>query len=156
MAKVTVTKEQIVEAFEKAPTAYLASKLLGVTYTSFVRHAKAHGVYKPNQGGRGTSKPWDSARKIQLDDVFANKVRMKSAKLKLRLYEAGLKEKKCESCGIGDEWNGKPLVLQLDHQDGNPENNMLENLKILCPNCHSQTPTFCRGHGKNGNTIVLD
>jgi hypothetical protein len=47
----------------------------------------------------------------------------------------------CEQCGIGNEYNGKPLSLELDHVDGNSNNNKVENLRILCPNCHSQTPT---------------
>ena len=47
----------------------------------------------------------------------------------------------CEECGIGNEYNGKPLSLELDHKDGNSKNNNIENLRILCPNCHSQTPT---------------
>jgi len=48
----------------------------------------------------------------------------------------------CQECGVGEIWNNKKLVLQLDHKDGNPKNNFIDNLRILCPNCHSQTHTF--------------
>lgn len=48
---------------------------------------------------------------------------------------------KCENCGI-DSWLGKKLIIELDHVDGNNRNNSKENLKLLCPNCHSQTPTW--------------
>jgi 5-methylcytosine-specific restriction endonuclease McrA len=48
----------------------------------------------------------------------------------------------CEECGCGNIYNGKPLSLELEHIDGDRLNNKIENLKILCPNCHSQTPTF--------------
>lgn len=47
----------------------------------------------------------------------------------------------CKECGIS-EWRGNELTLELDHTDGNRNNNLEENLRILCPNCHSQTPTF--------------
>ena len=54
----------------------------------------------------------------------------------------------CFECGIGAEWNGKKLSLQLDHIDGNSDNNSLKNLRILCPNCHTQTETYgSKGHG---------
>jgi hypothetical protein len=49
---------------------------------------------------------------------------------------------KCIECGIGSEWNGKLLTLQLDHIDGDGKNHSLNNLRIICPNCHSQTETF--------------
>jgi len=56
----------------------------------------------------------------------------------------------CEVCGISD-WQGKNLVLQVDHIDGNAENNGKDNLRLICPNCHSQTDTFAganRGKGR--------
>ena len=57
-------------------------------------------------------------------------------------------EYKCSICGQGNNWNGKQLTLQLDHINGNNHDNRLENLRWLCPNCHSQTDTYC---GKSSN-----
>jgi len=55
---------------------------------------------------------------------------------------------KCFICNQGNTWNDKPLTLQLDHIDGNSDNNKLDNLRLLCPNCHSQTSTYCsKGSG---------
>lgn len=48
----------------------------------------------------------------------------------------------CAECGQPPVWNGKTLTLQLDHIDGDSDNNAIENLRLLCPNCHTQTPTY--------------
>lgn len=63
------------------------------------------------------------------------------------LYKYGYKTPVCEWCGISD-WRGQPAPIQLDHVNGHDRDNRLENLRILCANCHSQTDTFC---GKNKN-----
>ena len=61
--------------------------------------------------------------------------------LKQRLLELGLKQKACETCGCS-EWRGRPLSLALHHINGQSQDNRLENLQLLCPNCHSQTENF--------------
>jgi DNA-binding CsgD family transcriptional regulator/5-methylcytosine-specific restriction endonuclease McrA len=67
--------------------------------------------------------------------------------LKLRLLNAGLKDGRCEHCGRS-AWRGKPLNLALHHVNGDRLDNRLENLELLCPNCHSQTDTYS---GRNGH-----
>lgn len=68
---------------------------------------------------------------------------MSSYKLKLQLFQNKVKERKCEGCG-NEFWLGQPIPLELHHVDGNSTNNQAENLKILCPNCHAQTHSFCK------------
>jgi len=60
---------------------------------------------------------------------------------------------KCNHCGIY-EWNGKPIVLELEHKDGNHSNNERENLEAICPNCHSQTNTW-RGRNKTNKRLKI-
>lgn len=67
---------------------------------------------------------------------------IKPYRLKLKLLHAGLKENKCECCGIS-EWHGKIINCQLHHINGDESDNRLENLMMLCPNCHSQTDNYC-------------
>ncbi len=61
--------------------------------------------------------------------------------VKLRLLQEGVIQNRCESCGIS-EWLGRPLAIQIDHINGNRLDHRLDNLRMLCPNCHSQTETF--------------
>ena len=83
---------------------------------------------------------------IPLEDILKPNVNYRSDRLKKRLVEKGILEYKCAICNNSGEWNGKPIVLELHHINGNHFDNTLENLQILCPNCHSQ----CEGHRKRG------
>jgi hypothetical protein len=71
-----------------------------------------------------------------------------SSHLKNRLYKEGIKDRKCEKCEQTENWRGKKMSLILDHINGNPTDNRLENLQILCPNCNATTETFSKGHKK--------
>jgi hypothetical protein len=68
-----------------------------------------------------------------------------SSHLKQRLYESNLKQRICEKCGQGEDWNGERMSLILDHINGVPNDNRIENLRILCPNCNATLPTHCKG-----------
>ena len=78
---------------------------------------------------------------IPLSEVLVEGRRVNSAKLRRRLIEEGLKEPKCERCGRRT-WQGAPIPLELEHINGRRDDNRLENLRLLCPNCHSFTPTY--------------
>lgn len=73
--------------------------------------------------------------------------------LKKNIVRLGLFSYKCSWCNIS-EWRGKDLVLHLDHINGNNRDNRLENLRFLCPNCHSQTPTYCGSKLKKINKCI--
>lgn len=82
--------------------------------------------------------------KIEIKDILVeNSTYSSSSNLKKRLYSEKIKFPKCECCGI-EKWMDKEISLELDHINGINTDNRIENLRILCPNCHSQTLTFRR------------
>jgi hypothetical protein len=102
-----------------------------------------------NQGEKFT----EFGRKTPINEILVkDSTYTNNYTLKKRLYAEGLKENKCEECGV-DEWQGKEITCELEHINGDNLDHRLENLRILCPNCHSQTKTF-RGRKKKGTSSL--
>jgi len=73
--------------------------------------------------------------------------------LKKKLFKFGVKTNLCEECGQGEEWRGKRISLHLDHVNGNNKDNRIENLRILCPNCHAATETYCNKNNSYAKSL---
>jgi hypothetical protein len=119
-----------------------ASVKLGIHFNTLRRIAKKLNCYKKNQGLKGTPRLTDY--KIPLTEILDGKhPSYQTYKLKQRLIEEGIKKNECEiqSCKLSS-WLGNPLNCELDHIDGDRFNHKLENLRMICPNCHSQTETY--------------
>ena len=122
---------------DQEPKAEIARRL-GCKIGTLNSYLSKMGIdYKGNQGNRG--KKVDPKRKSA--EELSKTSWVSSHKLKLRLLADGIKEAKCECCGL-TEWNSKPIPLELHHKDGNHHNNDLDNLEILCPNCYAQTSNY--------------
>jgi Zn finger protein HypA/HybF involved in hydrogenase expression len=78
-----------------------------------------------------------------LKEILKSNSPFSSSHLRDRLIKEGVKEYRCESCGL-TEWLDEPIPLELEHKDGDHDNNRIENLSVLCPNCHAKTPTYRR------------
>ncbi|MET8455832.1 HNH endonuclease [Streptomyces parvulus] len=81
------------------------------------------------------------------------KRRTKTALLRRALGEIGVPEE-CAECGTGPEWLGKPMTLEVDHVNGDWSDDRPANLRLLCPNCHASTDTWCRGG--RGRQVAVD
>lgn len=119
----------------------------GANYKSFHKRVKELSLDTSHFTGqghlKGKSNPYVS--ELSIEDAFIMNGSLSSYSLGRKIIKYNLKEYVCECCGLS-EWLNKKISLHLDHIDGDNTNNLLSNLRWLCPNCHSQTETYC---GKN-------
>ena len=88
------------------------------------------------------NKTWSPPSKRELKDILKKGTTYNNHNLKQRLIKCDLLAQECSKCGLGPEWDGDFLALHLDHKNGDKMDNRLKNLRLLCPNCHSQTSTY--------------
>jgi len=112
-------------------------KKLGFTHTGWIKAIK-RGEVTPRPAG------------MPIEELLVG--RRCRTHVKLRLIRAGLLENRCDECGLTD-WRGRPLSIHIDHINGVRGDNRLENLRMLCPNCHSQTDTFGGRNMKRGRSL---
>ena len=112
-------------------------------YRTLKKYAKMYDISLPTGAG-GLGNP-----KVENEKLFSDRgVHVNGSTLRKRMVRDLGMENKCALCNLSDEWNGLPIVLQVDHINGKNTDNHIDNLRLLCPNCHSQTDTFC---GKKPN-----
>ena len=124
----------------------------GGNYRVFKKFQKLYNIDTSHFTGQGHMKgKTHNFNTVPLSEILVKDYEYSSNKLRKRLISEGLKKHRCECCGL-TEWLGEPIPLELDHIDGDHSNNLFENLKILCPNCHAKTPTYRGKNKKNKNS----
>jgi hypothetical protein len=147
----------LADAVRQATSMAAALRLLGranvgTNYRSVRREIERLGLDTSHWEGGGGHRPPIIVTSAEL--LVANNPRPRRLVKKVILREKLLPHV-CEMCGLGPEWNGRPLVLRLDHKNGVRNDDRLENLRFLCPNCDSQTETYCgRNRFGEGETSV--
>jgi hypothetical protein len=125
---------------------------VGGHHTNISRRIKAYGLdtahFTPvvRTERPGYNQRRRTADEILVEDTSPHARRVASSRLKRAMRDCG-SEEQCALCGIEALWLGEPLPLEVDHIDGDWRNNRIENLRLLCPNCHSTTDSY-RGRGK--------
>lgn len=123
----------------------------GGVWSMIQRYIQEYQLDTSHFKGKAHAKGRPSARRLKASQIFRILIgphRETGTRLTRALLEVGTPYE-CVLCGLGDTWNSRPLVLEVDHIDGNWRNCLRKNLRLLCPNCHSQEP-----YSKNTNTYV--
>ncbi|MFK4149487.1 HNH endonuclease signature motif containing protein [Streptomyces sp. NPDC004065] len=128
---------------------HLGLDVVGGHHTHISRRIRAYGIDTSHfQVPTRRGKPWRprTPEGLLVAQEAGQTRRIQSDRLRWAMRELGVEER-CALCGSAPVWRGRPLPLEVDHIDGNYRDNRIENLRFLCPNCHSTTDTF-RGRGK--------
>jgi hypothetical protein len=152
------TREEFVQAWLTSKTVGEVARKLGRNQSGggyVVLRTAAHELNLPTDHmiayGLNTGPSYNRFGCIPLSEILIeNSSYTNIARLKIRLLREGLLEAKCyeRDCGLTD-WRGRPISLQLDHINGEKFDHRLGNLRLLCPNCHSQTDTFAGRNKRN-------
>jgi 5-methylcytosine-specific restriction endonuclease McrA len=149
---IRITDEEIINACKSSSSMKQACEKLEMPFTSFMRRAKKLGTYETNQfWNKGKSTLSDSRIKSKFNskEMFCENSTYPRSRLRKNVINEKLIKYQCSICGNEGEWLGKKLTLDLDHINGNHNDHRLENLRFVCPNCHSQTPSFRNKNGDN-------
>jgi HNH endonuclease len=143
----SASRERLIRAIEESSSVkecleYLGLRPAGGNYRQFYRWCEYHNLTPPKGDCSIGLRRASRLKQIPLDKIMVRHSTYSRTNLKSRLLDVGLLEHHCYECGQRSEWNGKPLTLQLDHINGTADDNRLVNLRLLCPNCHSQTSNF--------------
>jgi len=150
--RVKYTKEMLEEAVARSTSIagvlrHLGLKQAGGTQANISRWIRFYGIDISHFRGMAHQKGLPAPNRLHWSEVLtvspSGANRRETGLLRRALLESG-RAHECENCGSGPEWLGSPLALHVDHIDGNPNDSRPDNLRFLCPNCHSQTPTWAR------------
>ena len=138
-----VNKEEFIKVCQEAESMRQASQKLNMHFNTFKRYAIKFECYQTHQSNKGRKLGHYSTR-IPTDDILAGLYpEYQTYKLKQRLIREGYIEDKCEKCGWCEKLEGAEFTpCELHHKDGDSSNHKRENLELICPNCHSLTPTY--------------